>query len=116
MSEIFTLRKLELAQPLIKAMQDDDPKAFVQLAALALADETTLKLVASGNTEAMQVYQDTAYAMDSVEVATLLSGFIQSSQRFKLALSGLSGEEINQLQMKTQTSLRANLGLESPSV
>jgi hypothetical protein len=111
MNNTFTLRKLELAQPLIKQMQDDDPKALAQLAALALADEQTLKLVAAGNTEALQVYVDQAYEMDSEEVAILLGNFISGSQRFKLALSGLKPEEINQLQTKKDEKLRTSLGL-----
>ena len=37
--------------PYTKAMKDGDPKAMVNLAAIVLADEDSLKLSASGNTE-----------------------------------------------------------------
>ena len=107
----FTLRKLELAQPLIKAVSDDDPKALVRLAGLALADETTLKLVAAGNAEALEVYIEKAYTMEADEIASVLGNFIQGSQRFKLLLSGLSPEEVNNLQTKRDTDLRTSLGL-----
>ena len=113
MANAFTLRKLELAQPLIEAAQASDPKALVKLAALALADEGTLKLYAAGSTDAMDVFVDQAYQMDSDEVATLLANFIAGSQKFSLLLRGLNPEEAKRNMSQEAMKLRAELGLSS---
>ena len=110
----FSLRKLEMAMPYMEAAEKKDPKALVNLAALAMADEQTLKLVAAGNQEALKVFVDKAYEMEADEVAALLSLFIQGSQRFTLVLSGLKPEEVNQHQAAQAKILRASLDLELP--
>lgn len=109
----FSLRKLEMAMPYMEAAEKKDPKALVNLAALAMADEQTLKLVAAGNTEALKVFVDQAYEMEADEVAALLSLFIRGSQRFTLVLSGLKPEEVNQHQVQQDKTLRDSLGLAS---
>jgi len=90
----------------------NDNKAFVQMAAISLADENSLKLFIAGNKDILQPFIDQAYDMDPEEVAKLLGFFIQGSKRFSLIVSGLSAEEVNQIQaMKTKT-LKQSLGLE----
>jgi hypothetical protein len=110
----FTLLRLELAQAVIKKVEAKEPKALCELAALALADDRTLKLFHAGDTASMDVVLQEAYNMPAEEVAALLSGFIQASQRFTLVLSGLRPEEVNQLQAKRTKTLRDSLGLGSP--
>lgn len=114
MTNTFTLRKLELSQPLIEAAQASDPKALVKLAALAQADEATLKLYAAGNTDAMEVFVEKAYQMDSDEVATLLANFIFGSKKFSLLLRGLNPEEANKVMTQESQELRTSLGLALP--
>ena len=109
---VFSLRRLEMAMPYLNKAEMNDPKAFVMLAALYLADEQTLKLVAAGNNEALQVFIDKAYDMAGDEAAGLLSFFIKGSERFALCLSGLTPEEVNQLMSQKMTMLRKTQGLE----
>lgn len=111
----FTLLRLELAQPVIKKVEAGEPKALSELAALAMADDRTLRLFHAGDTGALDVVQQEAYSLPADEVAALLSDFIRASVRFTLALSGLRPEEINQLQAKRTKGLRDSLGLESPA-
>lgn len=110
----FTLLRLELAQAVIKKVEAREPKALCELAALALADDRTLKQFHAGDTASMDVVLQEAYTMPAEEVAALLSGFIQASQRFTLVLSGLRPEEVNQLQAKRTKNLKDSLGLGSP--
>lgn len=113
MSEPFTLRRFELAQPLVEQVEQKVAKAYAKLAAIILADEQTLKLVGKGNTEALSVYEDQAHDMHPEEVAVLLGSFIVLWNRFKLALNGLSLAEIDQLQSKAKKMKEQALGLES---
>ena len=108
----FTLRRLEMAMPLMEFAKNQDPQALVKLAALTLADEQTLKLVKAGNAEAMQVYTDQAYDMAAEEVAEALGFFIRASQRFSLRLSGLKAEEVNRHMKKLDHEMRVSLGIE----
>lgn len=112
MSNTFSLRKLELAQPWLEAALKGDQKAFVQMAALSLADEGSLKLFIAGNKDILQPFIDQAYDMDPEAVAALLSNFIAGSKRFSLIVSGLSVEEVNQLQSLKMKTLKQSLGLE----
>ena len=114
LSPMFTLRRLELAQGLVQRVQDGDSLALVQLAALAMADEDTLKLASAGNKDALGVYAAKAYDMNAEEVAALLAGFIRGSERFTLALRGLSPEEISRHMTKAAKTLRGILEIESP--
>ena len=111
MSSTFSLRKLEMAMPYLNNAENQDPKSLVSLAALALADEGSLKLIAAGNTETFQVFMDKAYDMDSDKVAALLSHFIQGSARFKMCLDGLTPEEVNQIMSLQQKKMREEKGL-----
>jgi len=113
MSEIFNLLKLELASPLMDAMEKKDPKAIVSLAALALADNQSLKLYQAGNTDALKVFTDQVYEKPYEEVAALLQGFISASRRFTLILSGCKPEEANQIMIAAQKSFRAKMDLPS---
>lgn len=108
----FTLRRLELGKPVLKKIQDGEANATAELAAIAIADEQTLKLLAAGNTDALKVFIDTVNDMDSEEVATLISVFTVKSHRYSLVQTGLKPEEVNQLQSQTQKNLRTTLGLE----
>ena len=101
----FSLRKLELSQPWLEAMSNKDAKAYVNLAALAMADEDSLKLYVAGNKDALQVFIDKAYSMEPDEVATLLGFFIAKSKRFSLILSGLSAEQVYQIEAKVKQGL-----------
>jgi hypothetical protein len=112
----FSLRKLEMAFPHLQAAEKREPKALVNLAAIAMADEASLKLSAAGNTEALQVYIDKAYDMESDEVAALLAVFIKGSQRFTLVLSGLKPEEVNQHLAYQEKTLKESLGIQSEEV
>ena len=114
MSELFSLRKLEMAMPYLQAAESSDPKALVSLAAIALADDSSLKLIAAGNTETLTIFQDKAYDMPSDEVAALLAGFIRGSARFKLCLDGLEPEEVNQIMTMQAKKTREEKGLPSP--
>ena len=107
----FTLRRLEMAMPLLSDAQKNDPKALVSLAAISMADESTLKLVSAGNTESLNVYVEKAYDMPSDEVAEVLHFFMQASQRFTLVLQGLTPNEINRLVATQAEALRTDLGL-----
>ena len=111
----FTLRRLEMAMPYTKAMKDGDPKAMVNLAAIVLADEDSLKLSASGNTEILKPFTDRVYAMDPFEVAALLAGFTRDSARFSSLLSGWSTEQVDQFEAMKKDKLAALLRGESPA-
>lgn len=111
----LTLRRLEMAMPLMDKAQKQEADALVQLAALCLADEQTLKLSKSGNTEAMAVYVERAYDMEAEAIAETLGFFIKASQRFSLRLAGLSPEEVQAHMTKTGMNLRTSLGIESPA-
>lgn len=110
----FTLRRLEMAMPLMDLAQKQDPQALVRLAALVLADEQTLKLTKTGNTEAMQVFMDKAYDMEAEEIAETLGFFIRASQRFSLRLAGLKSEEVQMHMAKAAREMRSSMGIESP--
>ena len=110
---VFSLRKLEMSMPFIEALKKNEPKALVQVAAIALADEQTLKLVAAGNNEALQVFVDKAYDMPSDEVAQTISFFLIGSQRFTLIQAGLKPEEVNTLMSQKSLTLRESLGIQS---
>ena len=108
-SNPFTLRRLELALPLVKEMEKGEPTAFVNLAAMILADDESLKLYASGNKEILKPFADRAYVMDADEVAALLAGFTSASKRFSLILSGFQPEEVNQMEAKQRLRLASLL-------
>lgn len=110
----FTLRRLEMAMPLMDLAQKQDPAALVQLAALVLADEGTLKLAKAGNSESMGVYVEKAYDMEAEEIAETLGFFMRASQRFSLRLAGLKVEEVNQHLAKVAREMRESLGIISP--
>jgi hypothetical protein len=95
----FSLRKLELAMPILKLVEQSDPTAFAKLLSIILADETTLKLSAT-NPDAMQPYMDEAYSLDPMEAAEKIAFFIQNSQKFSLVLSGLPIEKLKELEVK----------------
>jgi hypothetical protein len=111
----FNLRRLELSLPLVKAMEENDPKAFVNLAAIVMADDESLKIYCAGNKEILQPFLDKAYVMDADEVAALLSGFTSASKRFSLILSGFKPEEVNLMEANQRTKLAALLQDESAS-
>jgi hypothetical protein len=112
---MLTLRRLEMATPIMQLAKDEDPAAFVRLAAIAMADDATLKLAAAGNEEPLQAFIDKAYDMPSEEAAEILSFFTQASQRFTLRLSGLSPEEVNQVMAQALAKLKKTLDLGSPA-
>lgn len=112
---MFTLRKLELAMPFLQAAQEGDPKAMVNLAALNLADDATLKLMSKGNTDSFQVFVEQAYDMDDEEVAEKLANFTEASVRFSLRVSGFKPDEINKIMAKRAKTLRESQpALQSP--
>ena len=113
MSQAFTLRKLEMAMPYLATAEQQDPKSLVSLAAIAMADESSLKLIAAGNAETLLVWQEKAYALPSEEVAALLSDFISGSARFKLRLDGFGTEEVNQIMAMAKKKARADKDLPS---
>lgn len=113
MTEIFSLRKLEMALPFLQAIEKEEPKALVHLAAIALADEASLKLVDKGNAEIMDALCDQAYGLDLDEVAALLADFTVACQRFKLRVGGLRPEEVNQVLAGKMKEIRAGAGLPS---
>ena len=115
MSQAFTLRKLEMAMPYLATAEQQDPKSLVSLAAIAMADESSLKLIAAGNAETLQVWQEKAYDLDSEDVAALLADFISGSARFKLRLDGFSSEETNQIMAAQKKKIRADKGLALPA-
>jgi hypothetical protein len=112
----FTLRRLELAMPFTKAMQEGDPKAMVNLAAIILADESSLKIYAAGNTEVLGPFVDQVHARDPFEVAALLANFTADSARFSSLLSGLPAELLDQLEARKRAKIVASLlPAESPA-
>lgn len=111
MTEVFSLRKLEMAMPFLQAIEREEPKALVHLAAIALADEASLKLVDKGNTEIMDALCDQAYGLELDEVAALLADFTVACQRFKMRVSGLQPEEVNQILAEKRKEIRASAGL-----
>ena len=111
----FTLRRLEMAMPYLTAAENQDPKALVSLAAISMADDSSLKLIAAGSTETLAVFQEKAYGLPADEVASLLANFIQGSARFKLCLDGLDPEEVNQVMAMAMKKTRAEKGLASPA-
>jgi hypothetical protein len=108
----FTLRRLELGKPILERVKKGEANATAELAAIIIADEQTLKLMAAGNVDALKVFIDTVNDMDSEEVATLISVFTLKSHRYSLVRNGLNPEEVNQLQSQTRKKLRTTLGLE----
>jgi len=108
MTNSFSLRKLELALPFIKELETN-PKMFVNLAAIAIADETSLKLYANGNTDILDTFKDKIYEMDTEEVATLLANFTQCASKFSMILSGLSPEQIQKIMKKKATVMDSAL-------
>lgn len=113
-NQSFSLRKLEMAMPYLGATEQQDPKSLVSLAAIAMADESSLKLIAAGNIETLTIWQDKAYDLPSEEVAALLSNFIKGSARFKLRLDGYSPEDVNQIMTMQTEKLRLEKNLASP--
>jgi hypothetical protein len=110
MNTTFSLRKLELAFPYLEAAQKNDPTALVSLAAIAMADESSCKLIAAGNVEVLNTWKDKVYESSPDEVAALLQDFIKGSKRFTLIISGLTPEQVNQKMSQDSTKLLELLG------
>lgn len=108
-SKNFTLRRLELAMPFIGAMKEEDPTAMVRLAALVLADDTSLKLYAAGNVEILNPFIEEVHAMDPFEVAALLANFTAASVRFSRLLRGYPPELLDRMEKERQAKLEAAL-------
>lgn len=100
-------------------MKDEDPKAYVNLVAISMIDEESLKLHCAGNPSTMQIFIDKAYSMELDEVAALLNLFTGALERFSLIRSGCSPEMVNQIEdgkkKELSKKLASLLPAESPA-
>jgi len=104
-NDTFSLRKLEMAIPLVKEVEAGNPSSFANLLSIVLADEKTLKLYAAGNKEALEVFTDEAYNMNPDDAAMALANFIKASQRFSSLLSGLPIEVLTKMEKDRKTKM-----------